>query len=309
MAYFPYVMILIAGILVLVDRPFVMILFKSFNIEQIYKLIVSDDPYTERLDKKRETHEMLSCLGTVTKYYRSYLARTIMSLIASITPTVVLIYQLVNDLYFDKLAFVCQVHGRLYACAGYPMEFYWLGLVLYIALLVAYFLLNVGNIIWVLFPGIRTINRIMDRYRAMQSSTVLEKIYFRNRSVQLLMGLLSSSSGVASPLRAMALMDPQLNAALIPTITNVAIGGGVNGTVITFSIANGSPLDLVAQSRSCYVTFGLEFGAETVHFQEFKTIQNITLPGATSGNILPLTLSTSINGKIVALLKVDRLEF
>ena len=304
-AYFPYIMILIAGILVLVDRPFVLILFKSFNIEQIYKLLVTDDPFTEKLDKKKETHEMLSCLGTVTKYYRSYLTRTIISMLASIIPIVILVLQLVNDLYFDKLAFVCQVHGRLYACAGYPMEFYWLVLVLYISLLSVYFLLNVWNICWVLFPGMREINKIMYRYRAMNMSTTLEKIYFKNKSVQLLMGLLSSSGGVASPLRSMALMDPFLNDALVPNITNVAMG---TSTVVTFSIVNGSPLDHIAQCKNCYVTFCLEYGSEVVHFQEFKTIQNITLPSSVD-NILPLQLSTSINGKIVALKKIERLEF
>ena len=35
-------------------RPFVMVLFKSYNIEQLYKLLVVNDPFTENLDRKKE---------------------------------------------------------------------------------------------------------------------------------------------------------------------------------------------------------------------------------------------------------------
>ena len=31
-----------------------MVLFKSYNIEQLYKLLVVNDPFTENLDRKKE---------------------------------------------------------------------------------------------------------------------------------------------------------------------------------------------------------------------------------------------------------------
>ena len=67
--YFPYFLLIIATVLVMMDRlvfsmliihlilfnrPFVMILFKSFNMAEIYKLLVVDDPYSQDFDRKKE---------------------------------------------------------------------------------------------------------------------------------------------------------------------------------------------------------------------------------------------------------------
>ena len=35
-------------------RPFVVILFQSYNIEQVYNLLVTHEPFTNNLDRKKE---------------------------------------------------------------------------------------------------------------------------------------------------------------------------------------------------------------------------------------------------------------
>ena len=34
-----------------------MVLFRSVNVEQIHKLLVTDDPYTDKIDRKKEVKQ------------------------------------------------------------------------------------------------------------------------------------------------------------------------------------------------------------------------------------------------------------
>ncbi len=69
-------------------RPFVIILFRSLNIEQVYNLLVVEDPYQQvkqkdKLERKtyqsKKRHEIVSCMGAIGSYFTSYLTRTVLS--------------------------------------------------------------------------------------------------------------------------------------------------------------------------------------------------------------------------------------
>ena len=70
-------------------RPFVIILFRSLNIEQVYNLLVVEDPYQQvkqkdKLERKtyqsKKRHEIVSCMGAIGSYFTSYLTRTVLSI-------------------------------------------------------------------------------------------------------------------------------------------------------------------------------------------------------------------------------------
>ncbi|XP_023349439.1 uncharacterized protein LOC111718156 [Eurytemora carolleeae] len=275
-AYFPYFLLLLSAALVIIDRPFVMILFQSYNIEQIYSLLVTHDPFTDNLDRKKETNELLSCLGSISSYFTSYLIRTLFSIVFSLIPLIIYIWYLVEDYSFDQDYHKCRFNIAEYSCAGYPMGLYKGVGYLYVSLLSIYLILNLWNLIWVLFPSINSIDKIMIKFKAMHVSSNLDKIYFKNRNVKLLMGLLSSTSGVGYSLRSMGLMDKSMNDALVPSVQMYPVSekqSYVPSTVLRFQIVPNTPLDEVVESTRCYVSYSIEYGDKSVKFS--KTIRLI----------------------------------
>jgi len=313
-AFFPYFLILVAALLVVIDRPFVMVLFKSYNIEQLYKLLVVNDPFTENLDRKKETNELLSILGSTSKYYLSYLLRTVLSIIASVIPLVIMSLELADDernyKFFTNKAHICRVHGRFYECSGMPRDFYWGVGISFLVLLSLYLVINIWNLIWICVPSFSPFFTIMNKYKSMNGKTNLEKLYFNNRNVKLIMGLLSSASGVASPLRSLALMEKNLNDALLPKMqVHDTLDKHSNRpyTQLTFTIEEGSALEATIKLRSAYVSFCLEFGDSAINFHSFESSHEEIIWRA-ARSLLPLQLSSSVNGKIIATKKFEFIE-
>ncbi len=65
------------------------ILFRSLNIEQVYNLLVAEDPYENMKNKEtseritcqsEKRHEIVSCMGAIGNYFMSYLTRTVLSI-------------------------------------------------------------------------------------------------------------------------------------------------------------------------------------------------------------------------------------
>ena len=52
--YFPYIILAIAAILIIVDRPFVLIIFNSLSMEELHRLLVVEDPQEGTFDRKQE---------------------------------------------------------------------------------------------------------------------------------------------------------------------------------------------------------------------------------------------------------------
>ena len=54
------------------------------------------------------------------------------------------------------------MHSKWYECTGHPVDFYKIILILVLVLLALYFLLNVYNLFWLLFPSLTRLGRIME---------------------------------------------------------------------------------------------------------------------------------------------------
>ena len=116
------------------------------------------------------------------------------------------------------------MHGQWYECAGHPVHFYQYVLIAVLVLLGLYFLLNLYNLLWLLLPSMTRLGRILAFYRESKGGEGnLEQIYYDTRNTRLLLDLLCSSSGPALPLRSLALFDPALQLALLPSLQDQVV--------------------------------------------------------------------------------------
>lgn len=307
--YFQYFLLGVSVVLIVLDRPFVIVLFRSLNIEQIYKLLVSDDPYTHNIDKKKEIHEIVSVLGSVGSYYLSYLTRTVLSLVASLAMMLYLAFYQVDRDYEFKKAYVCMVHGRMYECSGHATSLYLSIGWLFVALLSLYLLLNVYNLIWIIANGrFSPLEQVMAKFSTFGPvSPCLNSLFFKNRNVKLLLCLLSSSSGLPAPLRALALIDKKLRESLIPTIQvdKIPYGNQINSaTPLKIAIQPNSLLEYISDRKDCYTTFSVENGSQIEHFTETckEWYMNLENNDKSDGTI---KISTSLNGLIVGVTQIS----
>ena len=238
--YYPFILLVIATILIMVDQPFVLKLFKSVSLEEMWRLVVMESGESPHIQRQRLQHAMSVSSGG---YFISYLSRTILSLILSILPITLLSLYLTE---LDSGVYKCQVHDiYYYECAGIPAQLYkviilteyyqptnigtYLPYVLFqfstlivIILLSLYFLLNLYNTAWLLVPSMGKLRRIMRNFRKKSSaktSSQLEEFYYKNRDVRLLLNLLTDSQGLASPLRCLSLIDQTFHDDLSPILT------------------------------------------------------------------------------------------
>ena len=58
--YFPYIILAIAALLIIVDRPFVLIIFNSLSMEELYRLLVVEDPQEGTFDRKQEVNKFIT---------------------------------------------------------------------------------------------------------------------------------------------------------------------------------------------------------------------------------------------------------
>ena len=219
--YFPYVVLGIATLLFMMDRPFVLVIFNNSSMDELYKMLVVEDDSSKGFDVQRERRELQHISAASSSFFFSYLLRTLLSLVSSAVLLVLLVLSLED---FQASVLHCRTMEQWYECAGHPVHFYKTILILVISLLGLYFLLNLYNLAWVVAPGARSLGRTMEEFRRVergQSTTTVEggrragwrelkEFYYSNRDVRLLLDLLCSSSGPSLPLRSLATLSPSL---------------------------------------------------------------------------------------------------
>lgn len=318
--WFPHVLLLVGALLVLIDRPFVAILFKSFNVDEMYRLLVLDEPHRtlQDLDRKKNAYEVQSCMYNCGRYYAAFLLRIIVSLAVSGTFFSILVYYYweYNNYYYyyeyhpnalTDRDFQCYVDGQYYTCTGHPTEFYMIIVLLCAVLLAVYILMNFWNLIWLLFPRMNSLCQVMHWFKLASSgsqSDVMKVLYYNNRDVRLLLSLLSSSSGIALPLRSLALLDPILNKSLMPdlqSIDELQNSDGRRFVRLRFELVKNSLLHYITRMRRYKVTFLLHHPDVPGIFMDFSSVIEFDIPGDLEFYQLngPATVSTLIGGKIV----------
>lgn len=88
------------------DRPFVLVIFSSANMEELHKMLVVEDPFSKEFDGKEEAWELHHLTAASTSFFFSYLLRTLASLASSLAPLLILVFSW-HDFQSDRL--FCQV--------------------------------------------------------------------------------------------------------------------------------------------------------------------------------------------------------
>jgi len=298
--YYPFILLLIATVLVMVDRPFVLRLFKSVNMEEIYRLVVVETAASPHTQRQRLVQVMSLTSGN---YFLSYLSRTLLSLVSSLLPLLLLSLYLPH---LDSATYKCKVHDLYYyECAGYPAQFYKYLTMIVIILLAFYFLLNLYNTAWLLLPALGKLRRIMTKFRTQCFvHRELEEFYYKNRDIKLLLNLLSSSQGLASPLRCIAIMDQTFNDSLSPIVTKKYLSKETLQVVIKRSGKEDSMLSTVSKMPGIRVGFMLTANdVKSSCFTETETSEDpdhmqASLASVENGD--KVEVKTTINGKVIA---------
>ena len=79
--YYPFILLIISAALVIIDRPFTFLLFKSQNCDQLYRALVEDGEVGYKDRQIRQHHLKNVLTNSTASYHTSYLFRTLISLV------------------------------------------------------------------------------------------------------------------------------------------------------------------------------------------------------------------------------------
>merc|ERR1719464_66496 len=170
--------------------------------------------------------------GSSSNYFRSYLIRTIAELLIS---TGIFSWLIINgyepffgdngnsqgSAIYGTKAVLCNIDVFWYHCTGIPFQFYLIIFMAALVLLLLYILSCSYVLVWLLVPSIGNLSNAMDKFASKfeelheldeNEVTVegLKRIYYENRDTQLLLDLLTASSGIGPCLKLLCLFDKSL---------------------------------------------------------------------------------------------------
>jgi len=263
MLYFPYILLVMALLLVFIQRGFARVLKTSMKMDNFYNLLVKEDGDEKTksevegleldLEDSRGAIEVSHSFDHSSYYHLSYVLRTIGELVISSALLVWLVVRGVPSI--GKKPFIlCNVYGTRFECAGHPQQFYMYVTFVVLAILVIYIFCALYNLAWLTFSNLGVLSRVMSRYRILQrklkgkDNLISDKellgdlwdIYYNNRDLRLLLDLLAESSGIGSALRILSLFDKSLRATIepsnvcicsdaVPTVKDETSGGEASG--------------------------------------------------------------------------------
>jgi hypothetical protein len=241
MLYFPYFLLIIAMLLVFIERVFLKAFKAGSKLDKFYSLLVKEKVLKVESGNAcevgdtvdgREAVEIRESFKGSTSYFLAYLLRTCCELLVAGALLFYMIWRGVPILEHSNTV-ICDVHDYYYECSGQPADFYKYILFITIAITGVYILCNCYNLLWLTFPCFGRLSRVMNTYRLNMQGRGSGKsdkenlgdlwdIYYGNRDLRLLLDLLATSSGVAPAIAIMTLFDAQFMNAMKPTIRYIA---------------------------------------------------------------------------------------
>jgi hypothetical protein len=229
--YFPYFLLIVALVLVLIERVFISMFKAGLKIATFYNLLVSEsllegtvaNQTTTKFIDFQDNKLVFEVSQKSSNCFYSYLIRTLVELCLAVA---LLVWSLISGLptiQNDEFIY-CPVHGYVYQCAGHPQQFYKYVLFATIAILGLYICCCTYNLMWLLLPQLDNLSSVMstvkDEFRRTRSSSELMTdqellgdlydVYYNNRDLKLLLDLLATSAGIAPCLRILCLFDRNL---------------------------------------------------------------------------------------------------
>jgi len=151
-----------------------------------------------------------------------------------------LVVAVARDIFSYSNTIECNVHKKyLYECSGIPRGFYLYIIICAIALLAAYILCNLCDLLWLLIPNMAKFSRVMSAYRKGTSAddlVELNGIYFDNRDLKLLLNLLCVSTGISPALRILSLFDTKIRSKV--EISEVEVTRAEDGEAVEVEFAD-----------------------------------------------------------------------
>ena len=175
--YFPFVLLIIALLLILIERGFITMFRAGLELNNFYKLLQSEDLLDENPNKSEENDEdqtqddnkiaieIAQSFGPSSNYFKSYLIRTIVEFL---TATCLLIYFAYSGFHVfntDEEFLYCPVGQHFYQCAGHPQEFYKYVFYISTVIVIMYILCCIYNFLWLLMPQLGSLSGLMNKYR------------------------------------------------------------------------------------------------------------------------------------------------
>ena len=218
--YFPYILLLIALVMVLMEKIFIAV-FRSHNkLDRFYKLLLDQNviktgevKFTST--RAREVIEIEERFKSYeNNYFQSYLIRTMLGLLVVLCLLCGIIFYGLPVIFSDDHTIPCQINNYWYVCSGHPQEFYRIILILAVIIIVFYIITNMYNLLWIIWPFETKLGTILQNYRTnlkncnkFDQERRMGSIYFENKDLKMLIDLLALNSGVGSALQVVSIFD------------------------------------------------------------------------------------------------------
>ena len=156
--YFPHILLVIALVMVLMEKIFIAVFRSHHKLDRFYKLLTDQNvirtgevQYTS--SRAREVIEIEERFKSFeNNYYQSYLIRTVLALLVVLTLFAVIVLYGLPVVFSNEHALPCLISGHWYVCSGHPQDFYRIVLVMAVVLILLYVLTNVYNLLWIIWP-------------------------------------------------------------------------------------------------------------------------------------------------------------
>ena len=221
MLYFPYILLLIALTMVLIEKIFLALFKANQKLDKFYKLLLDQNIVGQGNEQEVvqtqtrlavEIEESFRC--SEDNYFVSYLIRTSLELMIPVLLLAWITLSGVPVIFSDVDLIPCEINNYQYVCSGHPQEFYKFILSIAIVFIFLYIITNIYNLLWIIKPNNSNFDKIMKTYRdslarssQFKQGKRLDELYFNNTDMRLLINLLARNLGIGPALSAISLFD------------------------------------------------------------------------------------------------------
>lgn len=198
--YFPFILLVMALVIILIERAFIRIFKAGLKLDTFYNLLVKEALENDALMTSSSTSkesnpspnsmpsgggpnmttttsiipldlentkmavEVSYSFKNSSSYFYSYLIRTLSETGVAAALLVWLVILGLPAIRKDEIIY-CVTRGYHFECAGHPQEFYMYVLFITIAILFGYLLCCIYNLLWLIIPRMRSLSKVMNDYR------------------------------------------------------------------------------------------------------------------------------------------------
>jgi len=232
--YFPYILLLIALVMVLMEKIFIAVFRSHHKLDRFYKLLLDQNviktgevKYTRT--RAREVIEIEKRFKSFeNNYYQSYLVRTMLALLVVLVLLSGVILYGFPVIFSDDHTLPCQINSFWYVCSGHPQEFYRIVLIIAVIIICCYIITNIYNLFWIISPFKSKLGKILHKYRANlrncdknDHEKRIKSIYFENKDLKMLIDLLALNKGLGTALQVISIFDKEFYGSMSPRIASL----------------------------------------------------------------------------------------